>query len=79
MRLGPQPDSEEGSAPQPAPDGSGLTRAVRDLPGPERAFAAFDLYCCRERPDWGWRVHLAELVGASEVVVRRIARGDRSP
>ena len=46
---------------------------------PERGFAAFDLYCCRERPDWGWAARLAELVGASEVVVRRIARGDRTP
>ena len=44
---------------------------------PERAFAAFDLYCCQPRPDWDWTTRLEELVGASRVTVRRIARGDR--
>jgi S-adenosylmethionine decarboxylase len=42
---------------------------------PERAFAAFDLYCCRERPAWGWDARLAALLGAARVVVRRQRRG----
>jgi S-adenosylmethionine decarboxylase len=43
---------------------------------PERGFAAFDLYCCRPRPEWPWRARLAELVGADHVTVRCIERGD---
>jgi S-adenosylmethionine decarboxylase len=42
---------------------------------PERAFAAINLYCCRERPDWPWDRGLAEAIGASEVSVRRVPRG----
>ncbi|HET9253325.1 MAG TPA: S8 family serine peptidase [Candidatus Eisenbacteria bacterium] len=38
--VAPEADSEQGSAPAPGTDGTGLTRAVRDLPGPEPAFAA---------------------------------------
>src|SRR5262245_57662176 len=41
---------------------------------PERGFAAFNLYCCRVRPDWPWTERLAELLGAERVEVRRIAR-----
>jgi S-adenosylmethionine decarboxylase len=43
---------------------------------PERGFAAFDLYCCRERAPWAWDRELLERLGASEVRVRSIARGD---
>ncbi len=43
---------------------------------PERGFAAFDLYCCKERPEWPWRERLASLLGAEEVTVRRLARGE---
>src|SRR6202044_2323529 len=31
---------------------------------PERAYAAFDLYCCRERPGWPWSERLSELLSA---------------
>ena len=41
---------------------------------PEHAAATFNLYCCRERPEWPWRERLAEALGASEVVVRRLDR-----
>jgi S-adenosylmethionine decarboxylase len=42
---------------------------------PESGFAAFDLYCCRELPDWPWERRLAEALGATEVSVRRLERG----
>jgi len=42
---------------------------------PETGFAAFDLYCCRERPRWDWRRVLREVLGARKVVVRSGVRG----
>jgi S-adenosylmethionine decarboxylase len=42
---------------------------------PERGFAAINLYCCRERPEWPWRRELEDRIGATEVTVRRLARG----
>jgi S-adenosylmethionine decarboxylase len=41
---------------------------------PERGFAAFNLYCCRPRPEWPWAPRLRELVGAERVQVRRVDR-----
>jgi S-adenosylmethionine decarboxylase len=41
---------------------------------PERGYAAFNLYCCRERPDWPWAARLAEMLGARSVKVRRLER-----
>jgi S-adenosylmethionine decarboxylase len=43
---------------------------------PERGFAAINLYCCRERPEWPWAEELAEALGAQSVVVRRVKRGE---
>jgi S-adenosylmethionine decarboxylase len=43
---------------------------------PEHGTATFNLYCCRTRPEWYWEGHLKELLGAHEVVVQRIERGD---
>ena len=43
---------------------------------PERGFAAFDLYCCRPRPEWPWAERLADALGASEVRVRSVPRGE---
>lgn len=43
---------------------------------PERGFAAFDLYCCRERAPWEWRAELLARLGATDVRVRSIARGE---
>jgi len=43
---------------------------------PERGFAAIDLYCCRPAREWPWAERLAEALGAAEVVVRSLARGE---
>jgi S-adenosylmethionine decarboxylase len=43
---------------------------------PESGFAAFNLYCCRPRPEWAWGERLRELVGAQRVVVRLLERGE---
>lgn len=42
---------------------------------PERNLAAFDLYCCRPRPEWPWDERLRELIGAERVRVCRVERG----
>ena len=41
---------------------------------PEYGSATFNLYCCRERPEWPWAERLAEMLGAVEVAVRRLDR-----
>lgn len=41
---------------------------------PEFGVATFNLYCCRERPEWPWAERLRELIGAGEVSVRIINR-----
>ncbi|HEX2059561.1 MAG TPA: S-adenosylmethionine decarboxylase, partial [Thermoanaerobaculia bacterium] len=41
---------------------------------PEHRTATFNLYCCRERPDWPWRERLAEMLGATDVRVRSLER-----
>jgi S-adenosylmethionine decarboxylase len=43
---------------------------------PERGFAAFDLYCCRPSQAWPWSERLAETLGAAEVRVRSVPRGE---
>jgi len=44
---------------------------------PEHAAATFNLYCCRDRREWPWQERLTELLGATEVQVRRVTRGCR--
>ena len=44
---------------------------------PERGFAAFDLYSCRPSQVWPWAERLAEALGASDVRVRSVPRGER--
>ena len=41
---------------------------------PEFGVATFNLYCCRERPEWAWEVRLAEMLGARAVSVRHLSR-----
>lgn len=43
---------------------------------PERGLATFNLYCCNPRPEWPWSMRLSELLGAGQVRVRRVSRGD---
>jgi S-adenosylmethionine decarboxylase len=42
---------------------------------PERGFAAFNLYSCREKPEWPWAERLRETLGAERVDVRLLTRG----
>jgi len=44
---------------------------------PEFRVAAFNLYCCRERPEWPWAARLGEMIGAAEVCVRSVSRETR--
>jgi len=41
---------------------------------PEHGVVAINLYCCRPRGDWPWRERLEEMLGASQVRVRRVER-----
>lgn len=43
---------------------------------PEYKTATFNLYCCRTRPSWNWEANLKELLGANDVRVTKIERGD---
>jgi len=45
---------------------------------PEHRIATFNLYCCRERPEWNWEENLKELIGAEVVKVTKLMRGDRN-
>ena len=42
---------------------------------PEHQIATFNLYCCKERPEWDWSRQLEEMIGARHVKVTRIDRG----
>jgi len=41
---------------------------------PEFGSACLNLFCCTPRRDWEWSDRLADLLGATEVRVRRLAR-----
>ncbi len=43
---------------------------------PERGFAAFNLYSCRPAQEWPWAERLREAIGARQVSVRSVSRGD---
>ncbi len=45
---------------------------------PEYQIATFNLYCCKTRPEWDWEAELREKLGAEEVSVTRIERGEES-
>ncbi|MEZ5307255.1 MAG: S-adenosylmethionine decarboxylase [Pyrinomonadaceae bacterium] len=42
---------------------------------PEFSTATFNLYCCRERPEWDWSTELRLRLDAKNVSVSRIERG----
>ena len=43
---------------------------------PEHGVATFNLYCCRARPEWDWAGNLRDILGAVEVSIRKIERGN---
>jgi S-adenosylmethionine decarboxylase len=43
---------------------------------PEYKTATFNLYCCRSRPEWNWDENLAEMLGAKNINVTKIERGN---
>ena len=45
---------------------------------PETRIATFNLYCCRPRPPFAWEQALQELLGASRVKMRIVARGSEA-
>ena len=44
-------------------------------PYPEHKTATFNLYCCRERPEWNWEENLKEILGAKRVTIEQMERG----
>ena len=46
---------------------------------PETGFAAFDLYCCRPHVEWPWKEKLVAALGARDVTVTVIDRGQVIP
>jgi len=46
---------------------------------PEQGRAAFNLYCCRQRPAWDWEEFLGRRLGATHVISRCVPRGPREP
>ncbi|MGI8544564.1 MAG: S-adenosylmethionine decarboxylase [Aridibacter sp.] len=45
---------------------------------PEHKIATFNLYCCKERPEWNWKEKLSEMLEAGEVSVTKIERGNKN-
>lgn len=43
---------------------------------PEFGIATFNLYCCRERPEWDWEENLQKMLAAKSVQVQKIRRGN---
>ena len=42
---------------------------------PEHKTATFNLYCCRERPEWDWEEKLKKILGAKKVTIEQMERG----
>jgi S-adenosylmethionine decarboxylase len=42
---------------------------------PEYGIATFNLYCCKDRPEWDWEAGLRKFLSADEVTVTKIQRG----
>ena len=43
---------------------------------PEYKTATFNLYCCKNRPEWNWDENLRKLLDAKTVKIRKIERGN---
>jgi S-adenosylmethionine decarboxylase len=46
---------------------------------PEHRTATFNLYCCRNRPEWDWEGQLRQRLKAMNVFVTKIERGANPP
>jgi S-adenosylmethionine decarboxylase len=46
---------------------------------PEHGTATLNLYCCRSRPEWDWETNLRSYLGARDVTVTKIERGEVNP
>ena len=44
---------------------------------PEYKTATFNLYCCKDRPEWNWTTNLREMIGAGNIKITKIQRGSR--
>ncbi|MDQ3089156.1 MAG: adenosylmethionine decarboxylase [Acidobacteriota bacterium] len=44
---------------------------------PEYKTATFNLYCCKNRPEWNWNANLRELLDAKTVKITKIERGNQ--
>ena len=45
---------------------------------PEHRSATFNLYCCRERPEWDWAENLRVMLDAEQVTVKIVERGGQT-
>jgi S-adenosylmethionine decarboxylase len=45
---------------------------------PEYKTATFNLYCCRNRPEWNWQRNLQKFLGAEAVRVQIVERGSET-
>ncbi len=43
---------------------------------PEYKIATFNLYCCKNRPEWNWEANLRELLDSKTVKITKIERGN---
>jgi S-adenosylmethionine decarboxylase len=43
---------------------------------PEHVAATFNLYCCRERAEWDWERAVRDTLGATEIRIMCVSRGD---
>lgn len=43
---------------------------------PEYKTATFNLYCCKNRPEWNWEANLSELIDSKTVKITKIERGN---
>ena len=43
---------------------------------PEHGTATFNLYCCQTRPEWDWDTNLKTALGAANVIITKIERGE---
>ncbi len=43
---------------------------------PEYQTATFNLYCCKNRPEWNWKENLREMLDAENVHIEKINRGE---